>query len=75
MKKFFLFLIFFSFITGGVAQVQRIKVKGNKFVNENGETLVFRGLNSSDPDKLTTEGHWNKEYFTEMKNWGANIVR
>jgi len=78
MKKIVLFslLIFLiCIITHVQAQVQRIQVKGNKFVNEKGETLVFRGLNSSDPDKLTTEGHWNKEYFTEIKNWGANIVR
>jgi len=78
MKKIVLFslLIFLiCSITHVQAQVQRIQVKGNKFVNEKGETLVFRGLNSSDPDKLTTEGHWNKEYFTEIKNWGANIVR
>ena len=74
MKRFFFFILFFSAITG-FTQVQRIKVKANKFVNEKDETLVFRGLNSSDPDKLTTDGHWNKEYFTEIKNWGANIVR
>jgi aryl-phospho-beta-D-glucosidase BglC (GH1 family) len=36
---------------------------------------VFKGLNSSDPDKLVRDGHWNKEYFDEMKRWGANIVR
>jgi hypothetical protein len=50
-------------------------VKGNKFVNEKGDTMIFRGLNSSDPDKLDKDGHWNQEYFTEIKKWGANIVR
>jgi hypothetical protein len=53
----------------------RIKVEGNKFTNEQGETVVFRGLNASDPDKLLQDGHWNEAYFEEMKAWGANIVR
>jgi len=75
MKKYFL-LIFLSVAVIGKSQTtQRIQVKGNKFINEKGDTLVFRGLNTSDPDKLTNDGHWNKEYFTEIKNWGANIVR
>jgi endoglucanase len=75
MKKYFL-LIFLSAAVAGKSQpIQRIQVKGNKFVNEKGDTLIFRGLNTSDPDKLTNDGHWNKEYFTEIKNWGANIVR
>ncbi|HET9434034.1 MAG TPA: glycoside hydrolase family 5 protein [Chitinophagaceae bacterium] len=76
MRMFLLVLIFLY--TGkavGLAQVQRLKVKANRFVNEKGDTLVFRGLNTSDPDKLTRDGHWNKEYFSEIKNWGANIVR
>ena len=37
--------------------------------------MIFRGLDTSDPDKLASEGHWNREYFLEMKNWGANVVR
>lgn len=55
--------------------MKRLQVKGNQFVTENQDTLVFRGLNASDPDKLEREGHWNKNYFAEIKNWGANIVR
>src|SRR5690606_37706877 len=37
--------------------------------------IVFRGLNTSDPDKLDSQEHWDKRYFEEMKSWGANIVR
>lgn len=55
--------------------LSRISVKGNKFVNAEGKEMVFRGLNASDPDKLSRDNHWNKRYFEEMKNWGANIVR
>ena len=75
MKKNFLFIFLFAITVAESQTIQRIQVKGNKFVNEKGDSLVFRGLNTSDPDKLTNDGHWNKEYFTEIKNWGSNIVR
>ena len=52
-----------------------IEVKGNKLVNEKGDTVLFRGLSISDPDKLDGEGHWSKEYFTKVKEMGAMIVR
>ncbi len=53
----------------------RINVQGNQFVKPDGTTIVFRGLNTSDPDKLEKDGHWNKAYFEEIKSWGANLVR
>lgn len=56
------------------AQPDRISVMGNKFISSKG-AVVFRGLDASDPYKLKSEGHWNKQYLAEMKNWGANIVR
>lgn len=52
-----------------------IKVSGNKFVDETGKAIVFRGLNFSDPDKLEKAGKWTKRHFEEAKAWGANIVR
>ncbi len=55
--------------------LQWIKVDGNRFVNESGETMIFHGVNFSDPDKLDRAGKWTKEHFEEAKNWGANIVR
>lgn len=71
MKLLFLFLLPLSVL----AQLSSIRIQGNSFVNEKGDTLVFHGLNSSDPDKLEKEGHWNLEYFAEMRKWGANCVR
>lgn len=67
-------LLFFS-ITYAQDKLSRVSVNGNDFVTEDGKTIIFRGLNTSDPDKLENQGHWNKAYFEEMKNWGANIVR
>lgn len=56
-------------------QADKISVSGNKFVNSRGEAMIFRGMSSSDPEKLYSEGRWNDRYFAEVKNWGANIIR
>lgn len=74
MKKFIWLFVLFSWHIG-TTQVSWISVEGNKFVNDQGETVVFRGYNSSDPDKLEASGHWNNEYFSKIKEWGGNIVR
>jgi endoglucanase len=71
----FLFVLFLSFPDATGQSLSWIKVEGNRFVNEQGETIIFQGLNSSDPDKLERSGHWNAEYFQQVKSWGANIVR
>ncbi len=63
------------YATGQTTALKQIKVKGNNFVIDDDKPFIFRGLNASDPDRLQTIGHWNKAYFEEMKNWGANIVR
>jgi len=52
-----------------------IKVKGNRFVNAEGDTLLFHGLAFADPDKVEAEGHWNKKLFQKMKDLGANLIR
>ena len=80
MKKFKRKLLLITcslFISLGFSQSQldKISVHENSFVHENGKVMVFRGYNTSDPDKLETQGHWNISYFKEIKNWGANIVR
>jgi len=58
-----------------VAQLSQISVKGNHFVTADGKPIVFRGLDTSDPDKLERNGQWNKQYIEVAKSWGANIVR
>jgi hypothetical protein len=52
-----------------------IKVKGNKFVNAKGDTLLFRGLSISDPDKIARQGHWNKTHFEKIREMGCMVVR
>jgi len=52
-----------------------IKVAGNQFINSKGDTILFRGLAISDPDKVERQGHWNKAHFEKVKETGAMIVR
>jgi endoglucanase len=52
-----------------------IQVKGNKFVNSKGDTILFRGLSIADPDKVELQGHWNKIHFEKVKEMGAMLVR
>lgn len=52
-----------------------IHVEGNKFMDKQGNHIIFKGVNISDPDKLEKNGHWNKKHFEVIKDWGANIIR
>lgn len=52
-----------------------ISVKGNKFVDPQGNALLLRGLSISDPDKLEMQGHWNREHFAKAKELGAKLIR
>ena len=57
------------------AELGRVSVKGNQFVTADGRPIVFRGLDTSDPDKLDRNAQWNRDYFAMAKSWGANLVR
>jgi endoglucanase len=78
MKKYTLFLLL-SFLTftsyAQISDLKQIKVRGNNFITDEDKPFIFRGLNTSDPERMAKIGHWNKAYFEEMKNWGANIAR
>lgn len=52
-----------------------IKVNGNKFIDESGSVVVFKGLSISDPDKLIKNGKWSRKHFEVIKSWGANLIR
>ncbi|MEX0719266.1 MAG: glycoside hydrolase family 5 protein [Balneolaceae bacterium] len=75
-----LILLFSSFTCPATAQnidhpLPLISVEGNRFVDENGDVYNFRGVSSSDPDRLEKAGHWNKEYFEAVKSFNANVIR
>ncbi len=52
-----------------------VHVQGNHFEDEAGHTLVLRGVNISDPDKLEQTGQLKKELFSSIASWGAKLVR
>src|SRR5208337_3879959 len=57
------------------AKLPAISVRGNRFVDQQGNPVLFRGLSISDPDKIENQGHWNKELFVEVQQTGARLVR
>ncbi len=61
--------------TNNARKLPLITVKGNKFVDPQGNTVLFRGLAISDPDKLEMQGHWSRDYFVKAKEMGAHLVR
>ena len=61
--------------TANAKKLPLISVKGNKFVDPQGATVLFRGLSISDPDKLEMQGHWNREYFVKVAEMGTHVVR
>jgi len=52
-----------------------ISVKQNRFVDASGAPVLFRGMSIADPDKLASQGVWNRELFAAVKEMGANLVR
>jgi endoglucanase len=61
--------------TTGAKKMPLISVRGNQFVDPQGGVVLFRGLAISDPDKIESQGHWNKEHFVKVKEMGAKVVR
>ena len=53
----------------------RLKVKGNLLVDENGKTVILRGFNIADLDKLDSDRRWNETLIEEVSQWGANTIR
>ena len=56
-------------------QLPLIHVQGNVFVDAEADTVLFRGLSISDPDKIENQGHWGKAHFEHVQATGAKIVR
>lgn len=76
MKKIITFILFALLSTIGMAKdLPKIHVEGNKFVDNDGKTVIFRGLCLSDPVKLIGNNHWDEEYFAKAAEWRANVVR
>ncbi len=61
--------VIFSACASDSTSAEWVTVKGNKFIDPQGNELIFRGLCFSDPVKLVSEGQWNERYFAEAADW------
>jgi endoglucanase len=61
--------------TKDAGKLPLISVQANRFVDMDGNPILFRGLSISDPDKLESQGHWNREHFEKVQEMGAKVVR
>ena len=53
-----------------------IRVVGNHFEDDQGSTVIFRGVNIADPDKLVRQQQWGEALFDELsRNWAVDTVR
>jgi len=52
-----------------------VSVKGNRFVDLQGRSVLFRGVSIADPDKIEQQGHWSRELFARVQQYGARLVR
>ncbi len=82
MKKTVLLLVMLMMAQGmavihaeSFKSLPQISVDGNSFVDEKGDTIIFRGINFSDPDRLVKAGEWKKDLFRTAREWGSNVVR
>lgn len=54
---------------------RRVHVEGNRFIDDSGKHIIFKGVSIADPDKLIKQNMWSLSLFRELKDWGVNIVR
>jgi len=59
---------------------RRFHVEGNTFVDQYGQTMVFRGMAPIDPVLQALGGKpeygvWGEHHYQVMAEWGANIIR
>lgn len=62
--------------------MQKISVKGRQFVNEDGEPIVFKGINAvykgetvSGQDRKNYIPDWTEKTFDTFASWGFNLLR
>lgn len=53
----------------------QLRAEGNTLVDANGQTVILRGLMSSDPAVLARKGRFDRAFFDGMAGSGANVIR
>ncbi len=57
------------------AYAKKLQVSGTGLIDEDGESIVLRGLMVPELKKLADEKKFNKEYFDEVFDFGGNVIR
>ncbi|MEM3361668.1 MAG: hypothetical protein QXV85_10740, partial [Candidatus Bathyarchaeia archaeon] len=58
------------------SRLPALYVQGNKILDEYGNQIIFRGVNSIGVGEMMYYyGKWGEEYFEKMKEWNVKIVR
>lgn len=58
------------------SRLPALHVQGNKILDENGNVIIFRGVNSVGVgEMLYYYKKWDVKYFEKMKEWNVKIVR
>lgn len=65
----------FGLSTEDASYAQKLTVKGNSIVNEQGEQVILKGLMVPEVRRLDFEGKFNREYFEEVFAYGGNVIR
>jgi aryl-phospho-beta-D-glucosidase BglC (GH1 family) len=52
-----------------------LKADGNKISDSSGNPVIFKGIMPPDPRVLFSRYKFKKEFFQEIKNTGANVIR
>jgi hypothetical protein len=52
-----------------------LHVEGNRLVTPEGEAVVLRGLMAPDPDRLSGDRRFNRDFYAQQAAAGANVIR
>jgi endoglucanase len=65
-----------EFVNGNVASFpSKLQVSGNQIVNAEGSVVLLKGLMPPDPARLHSENKFSRDFFSGMRETGANVIR
>lgn len=61
--------------SAGAKTLPLLAVKGNRFVDPQGNPILLRGVSIGDPTKLQGQKQWKRELFVRLQTMGVHVVR